>query len=103
MTKQKKIEEIKRIIGDWGSTDVCELEADHSPCISSTGNKRNISVLAERFSVDDVEVVTYIDETEIGSEFWEYEKLSEEVIDDIYSLIEQYEVDCEKALKRSQD
>jgi hypothetical protein len=72
-----------------GETTVCELDADHSPCISSTGNRPNISVLVETFS-DDVEVFTYIDAIESSFERMAYEDLSEDVVNDIYNLLKDY-------------
>jgi hypothetical protein len=105
MNKAEQISEIKRILRDCceGSTSPMELEANSSPCISSVGNKPNVSTLVEKFSDDGVIVVAYVDETEISSDFKEYEDLSEEIIDEIYNLLEQYEVGLEKTFKRCQD
>lgn len=106
MTREDQIIEIKRILRDCceESTNTCELEASSSPCISSTGtNRQNVSVLVERFSVDDVEVVTYLNETEIGEVTMTYEELSDDIIDEIYNLLEQYEIGLEKTFKRCQD
>jgi len=105
MTKDEQIIEIKRILRECceGSISTCDLQAESSPCISSTGtNKTNVSVLAEVFG-DDVEISTYVGELEIATGNVDYEDLSEDVIDEIYNLFEQYEVGLDKTLKRCQN
>jgi len=106
MTKKEEIAEIKRILREHceGSTSTCELEADHSPCISSTGtNKQNVSVLVEIFNTEDAKVITYLNETELSTDTVDYEDLSEDVIHDIYQLLEDHETDCNKTWERCQD
>lgn len=106
MTKEEQIAEIKRMIRNEfnGSTTTCELEADSSPCISSVGtNKMNVSTLVETFNYDDVEIVTYNNETEIASDNLSYEELSEDIVDEIYHLLENKIVDNEKTWKRCQN
>jgi len=106
MTKEEEIVEIKRILREHceGSTSTCELKASSSPCISSTGtNKQNVSVLVERFNSYNVETVTYLNETEITEDEVDYEDLSEDVINEIYQLLEDYETECEKTFKRCQN
>jgi CRISPR/Cas system-associated exonuclease Cas4 (RecB family) len=101
--KDDKIREIKRILEKCcnGSTSTCELEAESSPCISSSGtNKMNVSVLVERFSINDVGVFTYNNEQEIAEGDLTYEELSEDVIDEILELLEQKEVEDDKTMER---
>lgn len=93
MNREEKIAEIKRIIKVWGSTTTCELELDSSPCIMSVGNKTNVSQLIEGFNEDDVDVVSYVNETEVSDDTLEYEELSDEIIDEIHSIMEDYETD----------
>ncbi len=103
MNKEEKIADIKRIIKNYGSTTTSELELGSSPCILSTGNKTNVSILVEGFNADDVDVISYVNETVIAEESFEYEELSDEIVDEIHSIILDYEVDCDKAIKRSLD
>lgn len=106
MTKEEQISEIKRMIQNHfeGSTSTCELEADSSPCISSAGtNKMNVSTLVERFNISGVEIVTYNNETEIASDNLSYEELSEDIIDEIYNLLDNAIVDDEKTFERCQN
>ena len=92
MEKNEQIKEIKRIIGEWGSVTTAELELESSPCINSIGNgKNNVSQLVERFYSDEVEAITYNDELGIGSENIPYESLTEDVIDEIYNIICEYD------------
>ena len=104
MTKEEQIYEIKRIIRKWGSTNSSELELESSPCIRSVGNgKNNISELVESFYIDSVEVITYHGENEIDWRNEDYEDLSEDVIDEIYNILDQYEVLNQKTLKRCEN
>ncbi len=103
-TKTQKISRIKEIIREWGSTTTAELEADSSPCISSSGtNRMNVSTLVEGFYQNDVNIVTYNNETEIADDTIPYEDLTEEVIDDILNLLEDYDTDNFKTMQRCED
>ena len=103
-TKTQKISRIKEIIGEWGSTTTAELEADSSPCISSSGtNRMNVSTLVEGFYRNHVNIVTYNNETEIADDEISYEELSEDVIDDILGLLEDYDVDMQKTMDSTRD
>lgn len=103
-TKTQKISRIKEIIREWGGTTTAELEADSSPCISSSGtNKMNVSTLVEGFYQNDVNIVTYNNETEIADDTIPYEDLTEDVIDEILDLLEDYDTDNSKTMKRCED
>jgi hypothetical protein len=102
-TKEAKISRIKEIIGKWGETTTADLIADHSPCISSVGNKTNVSVLVERFGLNDVGVFTYVGDVEESEDDLTYEELEEDVIDDILDLLEDYDTDNFKTMKRCED
>ena len=102
-SKEQKISRIKEIIAEWGSTTTAELEADCSPCVSSSGtNKMNVSTLVESFYSDSVELVTYNNETVISYDDASYEDLQEDVIDDILELLEEYDAEQEKTMERCQ-
>ena len=103
MNREEKIADIKRIIKVWGSTTPAELELNSSPCILSTGNKTNVSQLIEGFNEDDVEVVSYVNETPVSEDSIEYEDLSDDIIDEIHSIIEDYETDSVKTDARCKD
>lgn len=102
-TKTQKISRIKEIIREWGETTTAELLADHSPVISSIGNRVNTSVLVERFGLEDVGVFTYVGDVEEAEDDLTYEELEEDVIDDILYLLEDYDTDNFKTRKRCED
>jgi len=98
MQKRTIIKRIKTIIENYGSFSVADVEGESSPLINSMG-KDNV-ILAERFTKDDVEGVTYVHETVVGYCDYAYEDLSKDTLSDILVLAELYEVDQEKTLKR---
>jgi len=93
--KKAKIHRIKSIIAEYGGTSSFELELDASPCMNSIGNNRgNICQLVEHFYSDYVTAVTYDDDVEISEDNYDYEELSDELIDEIYEIVVKYEKDC---------
>ena len=104
MERQEMINECKRIIGDWGSVNTAERELDCSPCIRSVGNgKQNVSDLVERFDVDAVEVVVYNDEIELSSYDLKYEDLDDDILAEVYEILDIYDVDMYKTQKRCEN
>lgn len=96
-----KIAYIKGVISKWGSTTTAEVKCSNSPCILSIDD--TLYALVERFKDDGVTVISYyngmnIHETDLG-----YDDLSDEIIDDIYWIIQDYEADMLKTEKRCQD
>ena len=102
--KTEKILRIKEIVREWGATTTAELEADSSPCISSSGtNKMNVSTLVKGFNLNNVKIVTYNNETEMAEDNIPYENVTEDVIDDILYLLEDYDTDNYKTMQRCQN
>jgi hypothetical protein len=98
-TKEKQIVRIKSIIIEWGSTTSSELGLQASPCVNSIdAGKHGIVQLVEGFNADDVDTVTYDDEIELSKDSIAYENLSEELINEIYNIIEAYENENIKTL-----
>jgi hypothetical protein len=96
--RQEKIDYIKRVIREWGVVSTAELELECSPMYHSFG--KDHVMLIERFYNDWVEVVEYVHETDTDSHNVNYEELSDDLIDDICTTIENYEADCLKTQKR---
>jgi len=92
--RQEKIEFIKKVLFTWGDTSTTELELESSPVYNNLTGK--ICTLVEEFTEDYVHVVTYDDDIDIDEDDIPYEKLSDELIDEIYDLIEQYNIVQEK-------
>jgi hypothetical protein len=100
--KAEKIAYIVKVLGDWGGTSTCELELDHSPVINSMAGG-NIAELVEEFTVNGVSAVTYDDDMEIGWNDYNYDELSDDVLDEIVEIMENYEADMEKTQKRCEN
>lgn len=100
--KGEKIKRIKDIIGTWGATSCVELELDHSPSMNSLAGGK-VCELIEQFHVDEVETVVYNDETEVDWNTYKYEELSDDLIDEIAEIIDQYEAGMLKTEKRCKD
>lgn len=102
--REAHISYIKKVIKEWGSTSCVELELDHSPCLNSVGSgKNNVSELVEQFNADSVESVIYQDELTLGYENYSYEDLSDDIIDEIYVIMQNYEADMLKTEKRCEN
>ena len=101
MHKKTIIKKIKEIIANYGSFDIMEVNAECSPCVSAIGNHVH---LAEHFALDKVKVSVYapagISSDPIDDYEMDYEDLSKEVLAEILTNAELYEVDQEKTIKR---
>jgi len=101
-SKHSKIAYIKKVIKEWGSTSSGELTLESSPCLNSLGDG-GICELVEDFNVDGVGTTIYdLTGEEIDWNNYEYEDLSEDLIDEICYIIEQYEADMIRTEKRCQ-
>ncbi len=96
--KSEKIRYIKEVLGEWGSTSSGELELEHSPCLNMGGGK--VRELVERFYFDNVETVIYDGMIELEYNNYFYEELPDNIIDEIYEIMEDYEADMLKTEKR---
>lgn len=104
MTRDEQISKITSIIQEWGSTTSTDLELVKSPCIKSLGNNHfTMTKSIESFYEDGVEVVTYQDGIEKDFEFLEYDELSDKVLDEVFEIIDAYDVDMSKTMKRAED
>ena len=104
MNKKEKIERIHQIMDEWGSTTSGELELESSPCINSIGNgKNNVSQLVEYFYRNYVTTITYHDEHELGENDIFYEDLSDDILDEILNILEEYDVSMTKLMNSTRD
>jgi len=90
----QKIEYIKRVLSNWGMTTTAELELESSPVFNNVSGK--VCALVEEFTQDYVRVITYDDEIIITEDDVPYEDLSDDLIDEIYEIIDQYDVAQQK-------
>jgi len=93
-----KIQYIVKIIDTYGSFNMVDMEAETSVLVNFIGP--NITQLANEFYVHGMDVTTYIHETATDHDFMDYEECDSDVIDDIVTLIEQYEASCLQTEKR---
>jgi hypothetical protein len=88
--QNEKINHIKKVLNTWGITTSSELELSSSPVYNNLTGK--ICTLVENFNLDGVGVVTYDDDIDIYEYDIPYEDLSDDLIDEIYEIIDQYDV-----------
>ena len=96
--KQNKIDYIKRVLSDWGMVTTGEMELGHSPVYNSLS--KDHYMLVEEFTQDYVRVVEYVHESITNEIEVEYENLDDDLIDEITTIIENYEADNFKTEKR---
>jgi hypothetical protein len=101
MQKRTIIKSIKKIIDNYGSFSIKEVEGDESICVNNMGN---LIALAEYFDNTGIEVNVYepssFSSDEIDSYELTYEELSNDVLKEILFLAEMYEAEQQKTLKR---
>ena len=101
-TKAGKIAYIKKVLLDWGNTSCCELQRDHSPSMNSLAGGR-VCELVETFEPSGVGTVVYDDENEVDWNNYTYEELSDDIIDEIRDIMEQYETEQIKFKESCED
>lgn len=99
--REEKIEYIKRIIHTFGMTSTSELELESSPVFQNLNGR--LCSLVEEFLEDRVRVITYDDEMIINESYVDYEELSDDLIDEITTIIEDYEAEQIQTEKRISD
>ena len=95
---------VEKVVAKHGEFTMTEIEAD-APTVYSRGNAVNICELVEEVKPNGVETLTYCNDNEEGYEYYSYENeyLSDELIAEIRSIVEDYEADCLKTEKRCAD
>lgn len=102
MNKQETIKTIREIISNWGSpiTDA-DMELISSPIINQV-SKDHFS-LAESFHLDYVGVTTYVHEIVTDETDIPYEDLSEDILDEIWVALVDYEEYMLKTMDKCRD
>jgi hypothetical protein len=104
MKKEKIIRKIKKIINQYDTFSIGEVEGADGICINEMGN---LIGLVEYFNNSTIEVSVYdsascssdaIDEYELR-----YEELSKDTLEQILFIAELYETDQEKIIKRCEN
>jgi hypothetical protein len=101
MQKRTIIKRIKTIIENYGTFNIGEVVGADGICINEMGD---YVALVEYFNGTTIEVNIYdsnsFSSDSIGDYELTYEELSKEVLEEILTIAELYEVDQEKTLKR---
>lgn len=91
MSKEDMIKNIKDLLEKCDYPTPSELMVECSPVIGSVGNGLNqVIQLVEGFGIDTVLAVSYHRDQEVGEEYIAYEDLSEDVLYEIYMIMEKY-------------
>jgi len=101
MEKKEQISEIKRIIREWGGVTTSELELESSPVYNNFS--KDSFQLVERFNRDDVTILSYVHENEVDSFDVDYENLNDNLVDEIYNIITEYDVAQKKLFDSCKD
>lgn len=96
-TTSQKISQIEIIVNDYGSFTPNEI-GSQCPVINAIGKH---SVIVERINANDVDICEYVDGMEVNEATLSYEELSNDLIDEIYELVLLYQIDSDKAIKRT--
>lgn len=100
MKKAQLISRINKIIREYGSFHVSEIQSEPSITVASMGT---FVSLAEHFEVNQLEAFIYDTSSmsdSIQSYIIEYKDLSCKMLSEILTLCELYETDFEKTFKR---
>lgn len=100
INKTELIDKIKTIIATWGIVNSGELNLDCSPCYATIGNSVS---LVEKFNRNDVDIVTNLDGQEIDEFSKDYEELEQDLLTEILTVLENYDVDMQKTMERCED
>jgi hypothetical protein len=97
--QEQMIQNIKRIIEEYGSFSTFDVNADQSPIIGTLGSA---FMLAENFNLNSVDGYLYLngDENERDIEEIRYEELSEECLGEIEILAQNWEAENLQTEKR---
>lgn len=98
MQKKTIIKRIRKIIVEFGSFTVADVEAESSPCIASLG--KDTHQLLEEFGEHKATALTYVHETVVDEDYISYEDLDKDVLEEILLLAEMWEAEQLQTEKR---
>lgn len=98
MKKQEIIDSIQKVVRQWGEFSTADVHAGTSSIYGQMG-KDHVQLM-ERFNMDDVEVVTYVHETETDEFTIAYDELVVDQLEEILLLAEDYDALMEQTIKR---
>ena len=97
--REKQVAEIRAILQEWGEFSVGERKLD-SPLIVAPW-KDNATV--ERFNLDDVYVVHYVQDFLVDEYWLTYYELPVPIFEEVYQIIQDYAIEMERTFNRCKD
>jgi hypothetical protein len=97
MNTAEMIQKIKAIVNKCGSFSTGELDEPYSP-VYTTHDKDSYGTV-EKFGYEKVTVVYYIHEVEVNSIEVPYEDLSDELLQEVLQITEQYQKEMDDCIK----
>lgn len=98
--RQHNLDYIHKVIKEHGAVSCFELEDEASPMITSIGDTM---VMVEGYGEFGVDTATYVNDIETNSDYLRYVDLEDDVLEEIASVMENYEADCIQTAKRIED
>lgn len=97
MSKEKLINDIKRIVAEQGSFNYSDVAGESAFIISTVGKTNEI---IDSFDVSGISTNLFVNGHEIDSDYHFYEDLTEDALEEILLVCENYETDNDKTMKR---
>lgn len=101
MQKRTIIKHIKAIIAKAGEVTSAEMQLGSSPCILSIGS--HTCQLVETFGQHKVTAITYVHDREEAEDYFSYEDLSKNILEEILFNLENYQVEQDKLFESCTD
>lgn len=96
--KQRNLNYIEKVIGDFGTFSIGELELGESPVLKTVNKNQCDSI--EKFDRKSCTVTSYVHEIVVVEYEVEYKDLKKGLLDEVVLVIEQYEAEQIKLYKR---
>lgn len=101
MKRNEKISRIKSIVSEWGSFSINEVDGEECPILNK--QNKDSEVMIEQINYDAVQCTEYVHGQEVNEYGVGYFDLSDEKLDEVFRITEQYETEQEKTWKRCQN
>ena len=102
MQKEIIIKKIQTIVSNYGSFSVSDVEYEGTGIMLNEINKDHV-VMIEKIDSNDVDTIEYVHDIETSKNSIQFEDLSEEILEEILTLAQNYETNQEKDFDRCSD
>lgn len=97
-TRKENLDYIKNVLREWGGFKINEVEGESCPVFSQI--EKDSCWLIETINSDGVEITHYVNEIEVNSNDVNWCDLGDVIIDELSTIVENYEADQIKTRKR---